>query len=99
MVSLDVDEVGGFRPSEREDDFCPEGSFMRETDSDFGWNFVRCSAPLSMLSMTSSWLVSSSWGLDEAGRAELAEEVETVSSSLGLEVTTSAELTETGVAI
>ena len=34
---MDVDEEGCFRPSMREDDFCPAGSFTRETvrDLDF----------------------------------------------------------------
>ena len=105
VLSLDVNDVGGFRLSECEDDFCPEGSFMRETDRDFGGNFVRSSGSwtlvwwsLSMLSITSSPLDSSSWGLEETGLAGLAEEVETVTSSLGLEVTISAVLAGTGVA-
>ena len=78
----------------REDNFCPAGRFTRETVRDLEWILVSCLGISSMLSMTSSSLVSSSWGLDEMGTEELARELETVSSSLGLGVTISAELTE-----
>ena len=93
-MSLDVDEEGCFRPSVREDDFCPAGSLTRETVRDLEWILVSCSGISSMLSMTSSSLVLSSWGLDETGTEGLARELETVSLSLGLGVTISAELTE-----
>ena len=96
VLSLDVNDVGGFRLSECEDDFCPEGSFMRETDKDLGRNLDWFSksgtlvvVSLSMSLTTSSSLVSSSWDLEVTGSAELA----------GAGVTGSAVLAGTGVSL
>ena len=77
---------------------------MRETDRNLGGNFDWFSKSgtlvvksLLMSSITSSSLVSSSWGLEVTGSAELAGAVVTVTSSWDLEVTGSAVLAGAGV--
>ena len=95
-LSLDDDDEGSFSTPELDDDFCPEGSFMRETDRNLGGNFDWFSksgtlvvVSLSMSLTTSSSLVSSSWDLEVTGSAELA----------GAGVTGSAVLAGTGVSL